>query len=697
MNNGVLGSFDLSRAIQTGGRQATGRTQFTEMTGQGVYDRGAVALRNVTHQRRRAQRRRERRHRAERRAFRAHRRRRAASPSQHAARDAESRRHGEGAPGPKLVPTHPPAPRPARAVGVPPRQAARRPCRRVDPGVRSRRRRVPLLRRDRRASSTPPARALLERLLDDGSPPPPPASRRRSTSWCRASARISPWSSKASDIARNCGLAGREAHRARHCLFTSESAQPGRSRPLLHDRMTADGAALASTRPRGCSSTCRRGRCSSFPTSEEGEPRARPRAERGRDRVPRARLPRARARPDRRRAHHVRAGELGALPAQDLQRRLDHRRRAPAAVAVRHDPAHARGEPAGHGARLRRQRRDHRRARGARASFPTQNSVYEKTSEPTHIVIKCETHNHPTAISPFPGRGDRLGRRDPRRGRDRPRRQAQGRAWSASRCRTCASPAHAAAWEGDDPGKPGRIASALDIMLEGPIGAAAFNNEFGRPNLCGYFRTFEHGENRGYHKPIMLAGGLGSLRARACAARSRHSRRQPADPARRPGPADRHGRRRRLVDGRRRQRRGPRLRLGAARQRRDRSAARRRCIDRCWQLGAANPILSIHDVGAGGLSNALPELAHGAGRGARLELRAIPTEDSGMSPREIWCNEAQERYVLAISPAGLDVFRKICERERCPFAVLGTATDDGRLRGRGLQARSSARWTSTCR
>jgi phosphoribosylformylglycinamidine synthase len=231
-------------------------------------------------------------------------------------------------------------------------------------------------------------------------------------------------------------------------------------------------------------------------------------------------------------------------------------------------------------------------------------------------------------------------------------------------------------WEGEGAGKPGRIASALDIMLEGPIGAAAFNNEFGRPNLCGYFRTFEFG-NRGYHKPIMLAGGLGSLRAQLAA-------KAPIPPGSL------------LI-----QLGGPGLLIGmgggAASSieaganvedldfdsvQRDNAEIERRAqevIDRCWQLGAANPILSIHDVGAGGLSNALPELAYGAGRGARFELRAIPSEDSGMSPREIWCNEAQERYVLAVSPADLETFRKTCERERCPFAVLGTATDDGRL------------------
>src|SRR5213078_3323817 len=241
-------------------------------------------------------------------------------------------------------------------------------------------------------------------------------------------------------------------------------------------------------------------------------------------------------------------------------------------------------------------------------------------------------------------------------------------------------PGHEQPWEGASPGKPGRIASALDIMLEGPIGAASFNNEFGRPNLCGYFRTFEArvgGVLRGYHKPIMLAGGIGSIDA--------------AHSEKRPFPAGTL-----LV-----QLGGPGLLIGMGGgaassmgaganvadldfdsvQRGNAEIQRRaqEVLDRCWQLGAAIPILSIHDVGAGGLSNALPELAWSAKKGAHLELRKIPSEDTGMSPREIWCNEAQERYVLAIAPASLPAFEQLCQRERCPFAVLGTATDDGRL------------------
>jgi phosphoribosylformylglycinamidine synthase len=217
-------------------------------------------------------------------------------------------------------------------------------------------------------------------------------------------------------------------------------------------------------------------------------------------------------------------------------------------------------------------------------------------------------------------------------------------------------------------------------MIEGPIGAAAFNNEFGRPNLAGYFRSFEqqfNGEMRGYHKPIMIAGGLGNIAAEHC-----FKQKFPAGSL--------------LI-----QLGGPGMLIGlgggaassmatgtntadldfASVQRGNPEIQRRaqEVIDRCWQQGAANPILAIHDVGAGGISNAMPELAHDAGCGAAFDLRAIPSEEPGMSPREIWSNEAQERYVLAIAPERLEEFRALCERERCPFAVLGVATDDGQL------------------
>jgi phosphoribosylformylglycinamidine synthase len=304
---------------------------------------------------------------------------------------------------------------------------------------------------------------------------------------------------------------------------------------------------------------------------------------------------------------------------------------------------------------------------------------YAAEDELTHILMKVETHNHPTAIAPFPGAATGSGGEIRDEGATgvgaHPKAGLTGFTVSHLKIPGLVQP-----WEVDY-GKPERIASALEIMVQGPIGGAAFNNEFGRPNLGGYFRTFEQevgGEVRGYHKPIMLAGGIGNVAAR--------------DARKRP-----------LADGALFiQIGGPGMLIGMGGgaassmatgvntadldfdsvQRGNAEIQRRaqEVIDRCWQLGDANPILSIHDVGAGGLSNALPELAHGGGKGARLDLRAIPLEEAGMSPREIWCNEAQERYVLAIRPAALGTFTAMCERERCPFAVLGRATPEQRLR-----------------
>ncbi|MFP5349233.1 MAG: phosphoribosylformylglycinamidine synthase [Gammaproteobacteria bacterium] len=303
---------------------------------------------------------------------------------------------------------------------------------------------------------------------------------------------------------------------------------------------------------------------------------------------------------------------------------------------------------------------------------------YGFVEDATHILMKVETHNHPTAISPFPGAATGAGgeiRDEGATGRGaKPKAGLTG--FSVSNLRI---PGAEQPWEVNY-GKPNRIASALDIMLEGPIGGAAFNNEFGRPNIAGYFRTYEQevaGEVRGYHKPIMVAGGIGNIRAAH------------VEKAAIPAGA------KIIVIG------GPAMLIGlgggaassvasgsshedldfASVQRGNAEMQRRaqEVIDQCWALGDANPILSIHDVGAGGLSNAVPELVHGAGRGGRFDLRAIPNAQPGMSPMEIWCNEAQERYVLAIESNRLDAFRAICERERCPFAVLGEATAEQRL------------------
>ena len=303
---------------------------------------------------------------------------------------------------------------------------------------------------------------------------------------------------------------------------------------------------------------------------------------------------------------------------------------------------------------------------------------YVSRRELTHTLMKVETHNHPTAISPFPGAATGSGgeiRDEGATGRgSKPKAGLCG--FSVSDLRI---PGFVRPWEG--PGsKPGRIASPLAIMIDGPIGAASFNNEFGRPNLAGYFRSYEQtvaGVRRGYHTPIMLAGGVGNIGAAEA-----HKGEIPAGA---------------LVI----QIGGPGMLIGMGGgaassmatgantadldfdsvQRGNAEMQRRaqEVIDRCRALGARNPILSIHDVGAGGLSNAVPELAHGGGRGARIDLRAAPNEEPGMTPREVWCNEAQERYVLAVAPDDLETFRALCERERCPFAVLGHATDDQRL------------------
>ncbi|MCG6871584.1 MAG: phosphoribosylformylglycinamidine synthase [Gammaproteobacteria bacterium] len=311
-----------------------------------------------------------------------------------------------------------------------------------------------------------------------------------------------------------------------------------------------------------------------------------------------------------------------------------------------------------------------------------QAQVYDFCSEPVHIMMKVETHNHPTAISPHPGAATGSGgeiRDEGATGRGaRPKAGVTGFCVSNLRFPDATLP-----WE-TEYGRPGRIVSALDIMLEGPIGAASFNNEFGRPAIGGYFRSFElevpgeHGtEVRGYHKPIMLAGGLGNIR-------QEHVKKA-GFPAGTPivllgGPAMLiglgGGAASSMATG------SSDAELDFASVQRSNPELQRRCqevIDRCWALGEDNPILSIHDVGAGGLSNALPELVADAGRGGHFELAEVPNEDRGMSPMQIWCNEAQERYVLAIRADRLDHFRALCARERCPMAVAGTASDDYRL------------------
>ncbi|TAL72763.1 MAG: phosphoribosylformylglycinamidine synthase [Burkholderiaceae bacterium] len=299
---------------------------------------------------------------------------------------------------------------------------------------------------------------------------------------------------------------------------------------------------------------------------------------------------------------------------------------------------------------------------------------YQKHSSLNHVLMKVETHNHPTAISPFPGASTGAGgeiRDEGATGRgSKPKAGLTG--FSVSRL-----------WDGwsDQPGgKPGHIASPLQIMTEGPLGGAAFNNEFGRPNLLGYFREYEQSVasdvdtiRRGYHKPIMIAGGLGTIDAGLT---------QKIDFAagslliQLGGPGMRIGMGGSAASSMASGANAAELDFDSV-QRGNPEIQRRaqEVINRCAAQGAENPILAIHDVGAGGLSNAFPELTNDAGRGARFDLRAVPLEESGLAPKEIWCNESQERYVLAIAPESLAQFRAFCERERCPFAVVGVATE----------------------
>ena len=338
--------------------------------------------------------------------------------------------------------------------------------------------------------------------------------------------------------------------------------------------------------------------------------------------------------------------------------------------------------------------------RGGRFYADPRTQAYVTSDEDIHLLCKVETHNHPTAISPFPGAATGSGgeiRDEGATGRGaKPKAGLVGFTVSNLKLPGAVQP-----WEKEH-GKPGRIVSALDIMIEGPLGGAAFNNEFGRPAINGYFRTFEQEvpaaaaaksqisdlkseisvavpatELRGYHKPIMLAGGLGNIRPD-------HVRKGAINPG------DQL-----VVLG------GPAMLIGLgggaassiasghgnedldfASVQRDNAEMERRCqevIDRCWALGDDNPISFIHDVGAGGLSNALPELVNDGGRGGRFHLRQVPNAEPGMSPLEIWCNESQERYVLAVPAARIEIFIGLCQRERCPFAIVGEATAERRL------------------
>jgi phosphoribosylformylglycinamidine synthase len=533
---------------------------------------------------------------------------------------------------------------------------------------------------------------VLERLLESDVAPPTPRAELRLVVTPRPGT-ISPWSSKATDIAHVCGLEG--VHRIeRGVLYTL-----GASAPLAADRLVALGAAVHDRMLEAVS--LKLADAERLFLSEAPRPLAT--IALGND--GRGALS----------AANVRLGL--ALSAEEIDYLIDAYQR------LGRDPtdvelmmfAQANSEHCRHkifnadwivdGARQPKSlfamiRNTHAKSpQGVLSAYRDNAAViegcraerlmpdplahaYAFSAEPIDIVLKVETHNHPTAISPFPGAATGSGgeiRDEGATGRGaKPKAGLTG--FSVSNLRI---PGFVQPWEGPEAKSP-RIASALEIMLDGPLGAAAFNNEFGRPGIAGYFRTFEQrvagdppGVTRGYHKPIMLAGGLGNVRRG-------HVEKAEVPPGARL-----------VVIG------GPAMLIGlgggaassvgsgasaadldfASVQRGNPEMQRRaqEVIDRCWALGEANPILLIHDVGAGGLSNAVPEAVAHSHRGGRIELRAIPTDELGLSPLELWCNEAQERYVLCIERAQLPVFEALCARERCPVAVIGEISDDGEL------------------
>jgi phosphoribosylformylglycinamidine synthase len=528
------------------------------------------------------------------------------------------------------------------------------------------------------APLAPGGEALLERLLRYGEAPAAPVQGDTLYLAVPRIGTLSPWASKATDIARNCGLESVRRIERGTCYFVRGGTRDTAVAALLHDRMTETVLEAFEDASR---------------LFQHVPPRALARVPLGALEAANARLGLALSEDEIAYLRNAYA-RMGRDPTDAeltmfAQANSEHCRhkifnadwivdgeRQPQSLfaMIRHTHAVSpQGTVLAYADNAAIME-----GRDARRVAPGAGGVYAGRVERTHTVMKVETHNHPTAISPFPGAATGAGgeiRDEGATGRGaKPKAGLVG--YSVSHLRI---PGAERPWERDI-GRPGRIVSALSIMLEGPIGAASFNNEFGRPNLAGYFRSFEadvDGVRRGYHKPIMLAGGIGNIAAQHA---TKAALPEGALLVQLGGPGMLIG-----MGG------GAASSMGAGANTEDldydsvqrgNAEIQRRAqevIDRCWARGEANPILSIHDVGAGGLSNALPELAYGAGRGARLDLRAAPSEDSGMSPREIWCNEAQERYVLALAPESLPRWREICERERCPFAVLGTASADGRL------------------
>ena len=500
---------------------------------------------------------------------------------------------------------------------------------------------------------------------------------------------ISPWSSKASDIAQHCGLASVQRIERGVAYFIARAGLTAAQRelllPLLHDRMTESVLASEAEAER------------LFAAAAPTPPRVVPVQREGKAALVAA---------NREFGLALSADEIDYLAAHFLRVQQDPTD-AELMMFAQANSEHCRhkifnaawtidGKPQAQSLFQMIRHTHAQQPRGTLSAYEDNAAVmagataarwfpapgsgqYRYREEPTHILMKVETHNHPTAISPFPGAATGAGGEIRDEGATgigaKPKAGLTGFSVSNLRLPDAVQP-----WE-EDHGKPARIVSALDIMLEGPLGGAAFNNEFGRPNIAGYFRTFEErvdGELRGYHKPIMLAGGIGNVR--------------PPHVQKKTFGAGTHI----LVLG------GPAMLIGlgggaassvasgsssedldfASVQRGNPEMQRRaqEVIDACWALGEANPILSIHDVGAGGLSNAVPELVHAAGLGGAFDLRAIPNDQPEMSPMQIWCNEAQERYVLAVADADLQRFLGICARERCPVAVLGQATAEPRLR-----------------
>jgi len=522
---------------------------------------------------------------------------------------------------------------------------------------------------------------------------------------------ISPWASKATDIARNCGLdwVRRIERGVRYLLVprrgllgakSFDDAMLGRAAACLHDRMTEtvvdagfDGAplfavlqgkpmltvpVLAEGRPALERANAELGLALS---DDEIEYLARAFGDLGRDPTDVELMMFAQANSEH--CRHKIFNAQWVIDGQPQEHTLFGMIRATHAaqpqgtvVAYSDNAAVMEGGPA------QRFQAGVPAAAGGEAA-----ARYARRPATVHTLMKVETHNHPTAIAPFPGASTGAGgeiRDEGATGRgSKPKAGLTGFTVSHLRFADAGQP-----WEADHHGLPDRIASPLDIMIEGPIGGAAFNNEYGRPNLLGYFRSYEQtagGTRWGYHKPVMIAGGLGSIDADLV-------RKEIIPPGalliQLGGPGLRIG-----MGG------GAASSMGAGSnsadldfdsvQRGNPEIERRaqEVIDRCWQQGPANPILAIHDVGAGGLSNAFPELVNDAGRGAVFDLVRVPVEESGLSPAEIWSNESQERYVLAILPGDLERFDAIARRERCPYAVVGVATEERRLRvvqGEGL-------------